>query len=451
MKHRITSLPLAVRLAFVATFVLGMSLLVGGLAFRDTLMREQRGEIDEAARERISTLTQTIASGTIPVRLPSERDSPLFAQIVSPDGHVVASTTNVDDMLAMVNLTVWKPTPTILIGSASVDKANCRVFVRGVDTPQGRYGVIVAAPLRATTQAVRALTNQMVAISPLVMLLSAGLFWLLARRALKPVDTLRTEVDAISGSAVHQRVSAPVADDEVGRLARTMNALLGRVEDANVRQTQFVSDASHELRSPLAGIRTRMEVGLRSPETTDWPSVARGVLSDSSRMERLTTDLLYLARGEVTPPLTRANVDLDDLVLEEAATLRMRTNIVISTSEVSGGRVRGDADQLRRVVINLLDNAVRYATSSVSCAIRSEGGDVVFEVRDDGHGIPTDQRTRIFERFTRIEEDRSRPRGGSGLGLAIVADILRAHSASVEVLDAPPHGTLMRVSFPQPD
>jgi signal transduction histidine kinase len=447
--RRFASLPLAWRLTVTATAVLAVALFIGGLGFRDALHREQQQEINRAANERVFTLVQVVQSGSIPTHLSSARDSQLFAQIIDPTGHVVAATNNVDDMQSMVNLTEWKPTLATTIGKAAVDKAACVIYVRGVDTSTGRYGVIVAAPTRQATQALSALTRQMIAIAPIVVLFAAALFWLLARRALRPVDTLRTEVDAISGTDLHRRVSAPAADDEVGRLAKTMNSLLGRLESANDRQTRFVSDASHELRSPLAGIRTKMEVALRNPERTDWPVVARAVLNDSSRMERLTGDLLFLAKNDGTPTNLFSEVDLDDLVLEEVATQRMRTSIPISTTGVSGGRVCGDVDQLRRVIINLLDNAVRFAESSIICRVIDSAQGVVLQISDDGPGIALDQRDRIFERFTRIDEDRSRDRGGAGLGLAIVADIVRAHSASIDVLAAKPHGTIMNVTFPR--
>ncbi len=446
--NHLNSLPLAVRLAALATVILALALFVGGVAFRNALRTQQSNEIAEAARQRVDTLVQLVEAGTVPARLPSARDSPLFAQIVNPAGMVIAATTNVDDMKAMVNLAAWKPEPSLISGRAQIDKASCRVFVQGVDTATGRFGVIVAAPLRASEETMQALLNQMIAIAPLVLAFSALLFWLLARRALRPVETLRSEVDAISASELHRRVSAPAANDEIGRLARTMNSLLARIDESNVRQTRFVSDASHELRSPLAALRTKVEVGLRNPDKTDWPAVARGVLNDSSRMERLTTNLLFLARSEGTPTPAFTDVDLDDIVLDEIATLRMRTDIVLSTAGVSGGRVSGDADELRRVVINLLDNAVRFAQTTVACVVKMTEEGVILEVRDDGPGIPPGQRERIFERFTRVDEDRSRERGGAGLGLAIVADILRAHRATVSVLDAEPHGAVMRVQFP---
>jgi len=447
--QRLRSLPLAVRLASVATLILGVALLAGGAAFRSALRTQQRNEISEAARQRIAILTQMVESGTIPERLPSARDSPLFAQIVSPAGLVIASTTNVDDMQVMVDLAQWKPSPDLQEGTEMVDRAECRIFVLGVDTATGRFGVVVASPLRASEENMQTLTNQMVAIAPAVLVFSALLFWLLARRALKPVETLRAEVDAISATELHRRVSMPAANDEVGRLARTMNSLLGRLDEANIRQARFVSDASHELRSPLAGIRTKVEVGLRNPDQTDWVPLARGVLNDSARMERLTTNLLFLARSEGAPSAPFTDVDLDDLVMEEVATLRMRTEVTISTGGVSGGRVSGEPDQLRRVVINLLDNAVRYARSTVKCIVKQTDGGVVIEIHDDGPGIPRDQRDRIFERFTRIDEDRSREQGGAGLGLAIVADIVRVHNATIVVSDAQPHGTVMRIEFPR--
>jgi signal transduction histidine kinase len=247
-------------------------------------------------------------------------------------------------------------------------------------------------------------------------------------------------------------VSAPATLDEVGRLGRTMNRLLDRIQRFHDRQGRFVSDASHELRTPLAASRTRLEVGLLRPADTDWPNTARSLLKENARMARLVDDLLLLARTGESAPEPFRTVDLDEIVLEAAATARLRSSIKISVNEVSAGRLLGNPDQLRRVVTNLLDNALRYAETEVCVTLGTlntdNGEQIVLRVIDDGPGIAEADRLRIFERFSRLDDDRSRGSGGSGLGLSIVAELVSAHSGTVTADGVAPHGTVITVQLP---
>lgn len=446
-------LALSVRLALVASAILAVALTVGGIAFHAALRSAQSEEFDHSARERVAAIVRLVETGSVPAKLPTPRDSPLLAQVIAPDGRVVGSTPNVSDMRAIAPATSWKGQREIVRkDKAMIDQADCALFSTSVQTPTGEFGVLVAAPTRPLRRAERMLTRQMLLFGPFLLVVSALVLWWLARRVLRPVDRLRREVDAISAHDLTKRVTAPVVDDEVGRLASTMNALLDRLSSASQRQTRFVSDASHELRSPLASMRTQLEVGLQRGSATDWPALADDVLRDSRRMERLVGNLLTLARVDGAPVPLRTDVDLDDIVLAEVANSRaVARSLVFVTSGVSAGRITGDADQLRRVVINLLDNASRYADSTVTVTLSQVDESVVLTITDDGPGIPEDQRGRVFERFARIEESRSRGRGelsGSGLGLAIVAEIVRMHNGTIAISDAVPHGAVFTLAFP---
>ena len=225
----------------------------------------------------------------------------------------------------------------------------------------------------------------------------------------------------------------PPTDDEISRLAETMNAMLDRLEAASRRQREFVADASHELRSPLAAFRTQLEVALEHPGDADWTAIAEELLADSDRMERIVGDLLYLARTDALPPEPSATlVDLDDIVLDEVNRLRSHAGVQIDTSQVSAAPVRGSGEELRRLIRNLLDNAVRHARSSVRVELVTNGDEVVLAVEDDGPGVPSEQRQRIFERFVRLDAARSTD-GGTGLGLAIVQAITVRHSGEVSL------------------
>lgn len=302
-----------------------------------------------------------------------------------------------------------------------------------IGTAQVPGFLVAAGTLSAIDSSVHTLTVTLWWTVPGLILFVAIVAWSVTGRALRPVETIRSEVTAITHSSLDQRVSEPSARDEVGRLARTMNEMLDRLQQSSDRQRQFVSDASHELRSPVAAIRATGEVALAHPDSADWPVVVGRILTEDERMEQIVHDLLDLAREEETDVPT-TTIDLDDIVLDEATRAR-RNDRVVNTERVSAGRVRGSREQLTRVVRNLLDNAVRHSTATVRVSLAAADG-VVLTVEDDGPGIPVEDRERVFERFTRLDEGRARDAGGLGLGLAMVRTITERHGGHVEITDS---------------
>ena len=221
------------------------------------------------------------------------------------------------------------------------------------------------------------------------------------------------------------------------------------VERAQERQRRFVSDAAHELRSPVASIRQHAEVAGAHPGTTDVRELAGTVAREGVRLQDLVDDLLLLARlDESASPMARDEVDLDDVVLAEAARLRATTDVQVDTVSVGAGRVRGDARYLERSVRNLSDNAARHATGRVGFSVAEFDGHVALRVDDDGPGIPVDARERVFERFERLDDARARDTGGSGLGLAIVREVVRAHGGEVVLGESPLGGLRAELRFP---
>jgi signal transduction histidine kinase len=218
-----------------------------------------------------------------------------------------------------------------------------------------------------------------------------------------------------------------------------MNAMLARLEDATDRQRRFVADASHELRSPLTGMRAQLEVDLEHPELANWETTEREVLADAIRLQRLVDDLLAItvADASALDASHRSSVDLDEIVFAEARRVTTRNDVAIDTHAVSGAQLDGNADQLVRVVRNLLDNAARHARSQVAVSLEESATHVTLRVVDDGPGIPDADRQRVFERFARLDDARDRDEGGAGLGLAIVHDVVAAHGGSVSVENAP--------------
>lgn len=278
-------------------------------------------------------------------------------------------------------------------------------------------------------------------------------------RVLRPVESIRTRVAEISVSGRGERVPVPEADDEIARLAGTMNAMLARLDAARTAQVAFVGDASHELRSPLSTLSTMLELSSTSRTPVDVETVDELLLPEVVRMRSMVEDLLLLAKNdERGVPLRREDTDLDDIVLSEAARLRgvggPETGTPLEvTVRVEPARLVGDPDALLRVVRNLADNARRHARSAVTLELtvdRSapDAPRAALTVDDDGEGVPPDQRATVFDRFARLDADRGRDSGGSGLGLAIVAEITRSHGGSVHVADAPGGGARFVVELP---
>jgi signal transduction histidine kinase len=293
------------------------------------------------------------------------------------------------------------------------------------------YAAVSLEPAEEITRTVRHIL--LIGLPPLVALV-AFTTWMVVGRALRPVEAIRAQVADVSERALDRRVPVPPAEDEVARLARTMNAMLDRLQGAVAKQRRFVANASHELQSPLASLRTDLEVALAHPRATDWATTAADLLEENRRMERLVQDLLFLARADEDasrPPPTL--VDLEDVVLAEAARLRSYQRIRVDTSRVAPAAVLGWREDLTRAVRNLLDNAERHAEATVTLELADDAGWATLVVADDGPGIPTAHRELVFERFARLDEDRSRARGGTGLGLAIVREIVTAHRGTVSV------------------
>jgi signal transduction histidine kinase len=236
-----------------------------------------------------------------------------------------------------------------------------------------------------------------------------------------------------------RRLPVPESRDEVHSLATTLNDMLARLEDAGARQRALVSDAAHELRSPLASIRLQLEVALGHPERQEWRETAEGVLEDTLRLARLAEDLLALARLDErggAGPGRQEPVDLDDLV-RQTADRYADARVAVTVDSPDPVMVSGDAMDLGRVLTNLIDNAVRHAASKVQVSLRP-GAVAIITVTDDGPGIPEADRERVFNRFTRLDTARSRDEGGAGLGLAIVRETVRAHGGTVHLEDASP-------------
>jgi signal transduction histidine kinase len=207
------------------------------------------------------------------------------------------------------------------------------------------------------------------------------------------------------------------------------------------RHHSFVADASHELRSPLTGLQTQLEVALQHPEDEDWPQVARAALDDADRLQRIVRDLLVLAKIEAGVTGEGEKIELGELVKDEVARRSERVPIEVRIEEEVV--VEGTRSHLARVLTNLLDNACRHARSQVTVTVSADGPDAVMTVADDGPGIPPGERERVFQRFQRLPDARRRDKGGTGLGLPISREITQAHGGSLVVGDSPDGAVLI--------
>ncbi|MFF9783985.1 sensor histidine kinase [Streptomyces nigrescens] len=317
-------------------------------------------------------------------------------------------------------------------GTADVDGtvADYRfAVVEAKDTRGEQATVRAGSALAPERDAVGSVRDAMLVGLPLLLVVVAGVTWLVTRRALRPVEGIRGEMAAITASTdLSRRVPVPSSKDEIGRLARTTNETLAALESSVERQRRFVADASHELRSPIASLRTQLEVGVAHPELLDVP----GAVEDTVRLQRLAADLLLLARLDAGERPAGARVDLAAMVREESSQ-RVADRIPVRAGELASAEVAGSRGQLGRVLGNLLDNAQRHAVSSVRVAVVREGEWAVLRVEDDGPGVPESERERIFERFVRLDDARARDDGGAGLGLAIARDVAVRHGGSLAV------------------
>lgn len=304
----------------------------------------------------------------------------------------------------------------------------------------------VARSLAHVQDSVSTATVLLVVAVPLVLLLVGVVVWVVASRALAPVERLRRQVDEIGATELDRRVDAG-GDDELGALAETMNRMLARIEHSQTTQRRFVSDASHELRSPLATIRQHAEVARDHPESMPVEALSEVVLDEGARMQDLVEGLLLLARLDERRAQPHAPTDVDDLALAEVRRLR-GMGVNVDGRGVGPGRVSGTETLLARALRNLVDNAIRHTHDQVTIRVWTAAPWVHVQVEDDGDGIPAGQREHVFDRFARLDEARARDAGGSGLGLAIAREIVHAHGGSILVDDAPSGGARFTVSLP---
>jgi signal transduction histidine kinase len=326
-----------------------------------------------------------------------------------------------------------------------------RVVTTALDADGQTCYVQVAVPIRIQRDIVQTVAVLLLAGTPLLLGAVAVAVWVLVGRALRSVEQIRTTVAEIDAQALTARLEVPPTRDEIAALAQTMNAMLDRLQASDRAQRAFVSDASHELRSPLATLSTAAELAGRTSDEEVRTRLVETMNAELARMRGLVGNLMTLARVDAHDVTTApVEVDLDDLVDDEARRLRLTSRHEVHTW-IEPARVLADAARIAQPLRNLVDNAERHARSRIGLTLLTRGAEAVVWVDNDGPVIAPADREHVFERFVRLDDSRSRDAGGSGLGLAIARASLASQGGSVRVVDHPDGWSRFEVRLPLSD
>jgi signal transduction histidine kinase len=444
---------LRARVTLAATAGLALALLGVALLLRAELRTSLSNGLDNTARQGAREVAALADAHRLPDPVPVANGT-ITVQVLNAQGRIVDASPGADLLV-----------PLLPPGQAAANARTGRAMVMQ-GPPHGLPGeirvvtvstgggetVIAAVAAYQELNTVAALTRALLIGTPLLLLLLAGAIWLVVGTTLRPIAELRRGAQDVTRTGRPSALPVPEARDEVHSLALTLNDMLSRLGQAQERQRGLVSDTAHELRSPIASIRAQLEVALDHPDSQDWRQTASDVLEDTLRLARLAEDLLVLARLDERDGRRHADLQVDLAALVGVEISRhdgSRVPVVVTGQDQAGQdqagqdrcAVTGDADGLRRMLGNLIDNAVRYARTRVTVGITREGSSVRLTVTDDGPGIPPGDRQRAFGRFARLDDARSRDgdgQGGAGLGLAIVRATAQAHDGSAWLEDAQP-------------
>jgi signal transduction histidine kinase len=433
--------------------------------------------VDDSAHQAADQIVALINSQPLPQPVPVTA-STVAIQVLSPDGRVIDGSAAADRMVPLLSpaqaAAAARSGQATTVQGAPYDLAPVQLSVVAASAANGDI-VIAAVPYSSADASLSVVARALAFGTPLLFILFTWAIWLAVGSTLRPIGLLRRGAASVSATGVPAALPVPVARDEVRSLALTLNDMLGRLELAQRRQRDLVSDTAHELRSPITSIRTQLEVALDHPAGQDWTATARDVHADVLRLARLAEDLLVLARlderadaairggasaGTGAQGRGGTSADVTDLAEVSAAAAQRYGNARVSVgfsqyAEADVSRetaterdiptclVAGNRSNIDRMLVNLIDNAVRYACSRVIVSVRCDGDWGEVSVTDDGPGIPAEDMELVFGRFTRLDTARSRDDpdgGGAGLGLAIVRATAQAHGGTARLEPALPSG-----------
>ncbi|MFK8024823.1 MAG: sensor histidine kinase [Ilumatobacter sp.] len=420
------------------------------LALRTSLTDNLDATLSQQALDRAAL----IDAGTAPDALTDSQQAESLVWIGRPDGtqlavgrEVIPLESPVPDRLDTVE---WVELLVEELHVGGYERERMELRIASATTADAQTVVLVGAEADAINGVLVEVARLFGIGIPIVVLLVAVLAWRTAGRALEPVEAIRRRSLAISGSTRSERVPVPETGDEVHALASTMNDMLARLERHHETLRRFTADASHELKSPVANLRSLVDT--HDLDDPSWPEVRDRIRGETERLGDLVDNLLFLSMADdpsADSERRTQRVDLDGAVFAEAELLAATGRVVVDLSKVEPVSVRGDQRALGRLIRNLADNAARHADSTVWFTVRMAGDDAVeVEVADDGPGVAVPDRERVFERFTRLDSARARDEGGAGLGLAIVAQIASDHGGTVCFDERPGGGALVRLTLP---
>lgn len=450
-RSRLERISVRGRLMIVGVLGVAAALLIGGLLLYVTLTtsltRTIQGEALSSARE----VAALVDGGRLPDPVPASGAQ--VVQVLDASGRVAGGSVTADRLTPLVTEEERRRAvaghEVVVPGHRSGLSGSLQVAAVEAGPSANRVTVVAAAPTADLEASGRTLRTLLLVLFPLLLAVLAAIEWRVIGAALRPVEALRhgaTQIDETSSDT--ERLPVPPSGDEISALATTLNDMLDRVAGARRKQRSFVADAAHELRSPLASMRTQLEVAQRLGEGGQLPA---DLLADVHRLSGLVEDLLLLARADddtSTPVSSESDLSL---LLPEVLSRYAGARVPVHLHSVGGSGVLlvGVArDSLTRALTNLLDNAVRHAEGEVGVTTRVMARSVELTISDDGHGIPAADRELVFDRFTRLDEARDRDSGGSGLGLPITRELLRRGGGSIRLEDAAP-GVRAVVALPR--
>lgn len=439
------------RTAAIAAVAAMLALILGGAVMLLMLHQSNNKSMYATALTRAEQISRSIEAGGVGSLSAADLapgEGVDFAQVVDHGGRVVAASPGA-------------PASPIVPGSTPAGEYRYLSDVNIAGSPEKycastlaaehdeQYFTVITVVAAGGLRRSELTTAAILAIElPIIVAFSAFAAYWLVGRALAPVSRIINQANEITGTALERRVPVPAAHDEVRTLATSMNAMLARLEASHDAQMRFVGDASHELRSPLTTVVGLLDLADDTDSPLDLATVRSILLPEARRMQTMVDDLLLLARADEDGlGLRVTDVDLDDIVVDEAARVRA-LGVARIRMQVSPIRVQGDPAMIGRALRNLTDNAVRHAASTVWLSMRLDGESAVVTVSDDGPGIAADQAERIFERFARLDTDRRAVSTGTGLGLAIVREIVTAHGGDVRRVDSEHGGASIAMSLP---
>jgi signal transduction histidine kinase len=439
---------LRARLLVIGVLGVAMALAIGSAALYVVLGHFGYHSLDQDARATADEVATLVDDERLPDPIPVTGSQ--IVQVVDSRDRVVSASVNADRLTALLlpgEVTSALGGDRVVVPGSRVGLDSAlRVLVQQAGPPGDRRTVVVAQQFEDIRHGQHVLKVTLLSTYPVLLAVLTLIAWRVLGSALRPVEELRSSAERISGAGQDDRLPVPASGDEVHALAVTLNSMLDRLAAARARERSFVADAAHELRSPLASMRTQLEVAHRLGE--DAPG-SEDLRAEVLRMSRLVEGLLALARLDAgqQPAAALGPVALQPLVHAVVARFE-QARVAVRVGGLPAVLVIGRSDDLSRALGNVLDNAVRHARTAVEIQARTEGDRVRIVVCDDGSGIPEADRERVFGRFTRLDEARTRDAGGSGLGLAIVRELMRAQNGSVLIGVSTTGGLSVELTLP---